>query len=311
MTAKRAYVLEPYLPNGGTYMAYHLARILHRDFGLEAIAVSDSATTARHGVYLYDIEYPSVTIGQMIADIRDEDVLLANPSFSWHGLGAKARGTKVMYIQGFNTFDLLDCRFDHYVSVSTFVQSFIRNVYAIDTEVIPAFIDVSPDVPRKPWAERPCDSFFVWTKGRSPLTHSLHERLQRVLPEHRLEPTLTTRVPHREVLRMLGERRFFVTLSAAEGFGLPALEAMAMGATVVGFDGFGGREYMRPGTNCLVRPFPDVDGVADAIRLFSSDPRRAESIAEAGRETAAERRFTYEAFRAAWQRQFQRILGHS
>jgi glycosyltransferase involved in cell wall biosynthesis len=107
---------------------------------------------------------------------------------------------------------------------------------------------------------------------------------------------------------MLGERRFFVTLSATEGFGLPALEAMAMGATVVGFDGFGGRDYMKPGTNCMVRPFPDIEGVADAIRQLSADPRKAESMAEAGRNTAAEQRFTYEAFRTAWQRQFQSVL---
>jgi hypothetical protein len=309
MTTQRAYVLEPYMPNGGTHIAYHLARILHRDFGLKAIAVTNSAENAQNGVFLYDLKYPTVTVDAMIADIRAKDILIANPSFSYHGLGSRARGKKVMYIQGFNTFDLLDCQFDYYVTVSAFVQAFVRNVYAIETEVIPAFVDVSPDLPRKPWTDRPRDSFFVWTKGTSPLRHSVHERLQQILPEHRLETTLTAKVAHGEFLRILGESRFFITLSAAEGFGLPALEAMAMGTTVIGFDGFGGREYMRSGTNCMVRPFPDVDGVANAIRLLYSDTQKAEKIAEAGRETAAEQRFSYEGFRSAWIRKFQRILG--
>jgi hypothetical protein len=289
-------------------MSYHLARILHRDFDLMAVAVSNSAEHAQNSMFLYDLEYPTVTMEEMIASIREEDILIANPSFSHHGLGVRARGKKVMYIQGFNTFNLLDCQFDHYVSVSAFVQSFIRNVYAIETEVIPAFIDVSPNLPRKPWTDRPRDSFFVWTKGDSLLLNSIHERLRHTVPEHRLEPTLTTRVNHGEVLQMLGERRFFITLSAAEGFGLPALEAMAMGATVIGFDGFGGREYMRSGTNCMVRPFPDVEGVAKAIRLLYSDNQQAEALAEAGKKTAAEERFSYEGFRSAWIRQFRRIL---
>jgi hypothetical protein len=38
----------------------------------------------------------------------------------------------------------------------------------------------------------------------------------------------------------------FLSLAHQEGFGLPAAEAMACGAYVVGFDGFGGREFFRP-----------------------------------------------------------------
>ena len=48
--------------------------------------------------------------------------------------------------------------------------------------------------------------------------------------------------------------------SYAQGFGLMPLEAMAMGCTVVGFDGYGGRDYMRPDINCCVVPYPDIDG---------------------------------------------------
>lgn len=305
---KRVYVIEPYVPNGGTYMSYHLALILHLDFGFDPIAVSDAGTSSKHGIFVYSHEYPTVSTDQMMRDVRPEDILIANPSFSHYGFGERVKAIKIMYIQGFNTFSLLDCGFDHYVSVSTFVQSFIQNVYSIATEVIPAFIEVSPSVPRKPWGDRPREPFFVWTKNHSPLLRALFARLQQALPEYRLAPSLPERITHDQFITKLGERRYFLTLSATEGFGLPALEAMAMGTTVIGFDGFGGRDYMKSNINCSVRPFPDVDGVAEAVRLLVANPDQAERMAEAGTRTATEYRFTYNAFQAAWRKRFQQII---
>ena len=124
------------------------------------------------------------------------------------------------------------------------MQSFIRNVYGIETDVIPAFVDVSPSIPRKALIERPSNSFFLWTKGHTPLMRTLIAKLQDALTDYLLAPSSPVKVTHEKFLKMLGERRYFITLSAAEGFCLPALEAMAMGTSVVGFDGFGGRDYM-------------------------------------------------------------------
>ena len=63
-----------------------------------------------------------------------------------------------------------------------------------------------------------------------------------------------------------GLRRSLVFLSFAyqEGFGLPAAEAMACGSYVVGFHGFGGKEFFRPEFSCHVGP-GDVMEYARAI----------------------------------------------
>ena len=37
---RRAFVVCPYAPQGGAYMAYHLGRILHHDFGLDIVSVT-------------------------------------------------------------------------------------------------------------------------------------------------------------------------------------------------------------------------------------------------------------------------------
>src|SRR5439155_21355896 len=101
--------------------------------------------------------------------------------------------------------------------------------------------------------------------------------------------------------------RYFLTLSAAEGFGLVPLEAMAMGATVIGYDGFGGRQYMRAGDNCEVAPYPQIERVAELLIAAVADPQRSAQLAQRGTQTAAQ--YSYAAFRRAWIDELRSALG--
>jgi hypothetical protein len=49
-----------------------------------------------------------------------------------------------------------------------------------------------------------------------------------------------------EVADLLRTVQIFLSFSKREGFGLPPLEALACGCLVVGYTGFGGREFFRP-----------------------------------------------------------------
>ena len=118
MRQRRAYVVGAYLLSGGPFMAYQMGRILQVDFGFEAIAVTVRGETPYHGIFQYDPIFPTTDVAGMEASIADDDVLIANPSFSRLSFGLRCRGLKVMYVQGFTTFGLLDCSFDLYVSVS-------------------------------------------------------------------------------------------------------------------------------------------------------------------------------------------------
>jgi len=304
----RIFIFRPYIPNGGTFMAYHLGRILHQEFGFHGVAVGDER--ADNGIFDYDPVFPCISVEEMEDSITDDDVLIANPSFSAFDFGIKLRGLKVMYIQGFNTFSLLDCRFDHYVSVSKFVRNFIANTYGIDTALVPPFIrtDTFPIAP--PWQERPPASILVSLKGQPPhLFVRLRQLLAQRLPGVALDHVLDGKVPQRELIARMGQYRHFLTMSAAEGFGLMPLEAMGMGTTVLGFDGFGGRDYMRPGINCAVTAYPDVEKLVEQIATVLGDPGYAEALAEAGRMTANSHVYSYKHFRAAWRKQFSLALG--
>lgn len=301
---RRAYVVGAYIPNGGTFMAYHLGKILQEDFGFTAVAVRSAFEApggSENGIFDYDPVFPSVCEDEMVASITDQDVLIANPSFSPHAFGFRCRGRKVMYIQGFTTFNLLDCRFDHYVTVSNFVRRFIAVTYGIETTVVPPFIRADTFPPRRAWAERPAGSILVLPKGRH--QQLMLDRLRKMLPDVVFD-TVDAQIPQFQLMAQIAQYRHVLTLSEAEGFGLLPLEAMAMGATVVGFDAFGGRDYLRPGINCAVTTYPDIEGVAKLITTVLADAVLAQALAEAGHATAADPLYTYEHFRAAWRAQF-------
>ncbi|MCC7104103.1 MAG: glycosyltransferase [Chloroflexi bacterium] len=78
----------------------------------------------------------------------------------------------------------------------------------------------------------------------------------------------------------------FVFPSLAEGFGLPALEAMACGCAVVTTDCGGVRAFARDGENCLMVPPGQPSALAKAIERLATGPALRETLARGGLETA-------------------------
>ena len=307
----RAFVIGAYLPNGGTLMAYHLGRILERDFGIHAIAVRVGDETADHGIHAYDLRMPLVSQQEMEREITDADILIVNPSFSVCQFGWRLPGFKISYVQDFKTFALLDRKFDHYVAVSDFVGQFLHTVYDLDVRVIPPFINLDRLPPALDWTQRPENLVLPYAKGIAEVWDLSWQRLREILaaraPDIILaEPIPASGIPQPELLSRIGAARYFLTLSAAEGFGLVPLEAMAMGAVVIGYDGFGGRQYMRPNENCAVAPYPQIERVAELLIAAVNDPGHSAQMARRGRETAAG--YSYTAFRQSWIEEFSQAL---
>jgi hypothetical protein len=311
-------------------MAYHVARILHRYYHFDVRVITASPGLAeldRHGRFRYDPVFPCVPLAGCEQLIRADDVLICNPSFSSLNLGLKVRGRKIMYAQGFTTFSLLDCFFDHYVAVSGFVRGVLAQTYGIDAPVIPAFVPDSPRLfqevgewdPVPAWEARPPYSMALNFKGNLDDQMLLLDSVRRELrfKDRELEASIewdravaeaTSGAPREKLLERISSARYLLTLSLAEGFGLVPLEAMAMGSVVVGFDGYGGREYMTPGCNCAVAASPDVAGVADGIIRVMRDLSYAQRLVAGGVLTA--RRYNYEAFRQSWVQELGRLLAN-
>ena len=79
----------------------------------------------------------------------------------------------------------------------------------------------------------------------------------------------------RQVADVLRTSAIFLSFSEREGFGLPPAEAMACGALVIGFDGFGGREFF---DHAFSVPDGDVVGYAQTVesvlRTWDGDTER-------------------------------------
>jgi len=88
----------------------------------------------------------------------------------------------------------------------------------------------------------------------------------------------------------MSESTIFLSLQRFEGFGLPALEAMAAGCLVVGFAGDGGWEYADH-TNGIWIPEDDLeaaaDGLAAAVAGLRSATPESSAMIEAGKATAS------------------------
>ncbi len=256
---------------------------------------------------------PSITIETLSGTITDDDILIVNPSFSDHLFGWKLRGFKISYVQNFATYAILDRKFDHYVAVSEHVQGFLRSVYGIEAPVIPAFVDLNK-IPNAPsWESRPQFSVLPYGKGISKIWDISYRRLKELLQArgcevHFEEPIFQGRfMPQSELFAKIGAYRYLLMLSVAEGFPLVSLEAMAMGTVFVGYDGFGGRHYMRSGVNCAVAPYAKIEQVADLLTSLLNSAQDGLVISNHGRETA--KRYPYSVFRTKWLDEFSRVLG--
>jgi hypothetical protein len=103
-----------------------------------------------------------------------------------------------------------------------------------------------------------------------------------------------------ETAEIFGRSTIVLSLAFLESFGLVSLEAMASGAIVVGFTGYGGQEYATP-ENGIWFPPDHMEEVADALaRVIRGLDRRDPALArmlEVGAATAA--RYNKERTRSA------------
>jgi glycosyltransferase involved in cell wall biosynthesis len=117
--------------------------------------------------------------------------------------------------------------------------------------------------------------------------HDVHQVLLRLRLTGRLENWDVVEIADRtesETGRILRESAVFLSSGHPEGFGLPAAEAMRAGCIVVGYHGYGGREFL---TDELAFPVEVGDIVAFADRVgevldtFETRPDELRARAEA------------------------------
>lgn len=112
-------------------------------------------------------------------------------------------------------------------------------------------------------------------------------------------------VDERELADLCARCALFLFPSLGEGFGLPPLEAMALGAAVVAGDNSSQPEVL--GDAAVLVDAQDEEALFEATRSVLGDEERARDLARKGRERAA--RFTWEAAARATLDGYRRAVG--
>ncbi|HET9217257.1 MAG TPA: glycosyltransferase [Terriglobia bacterium] len=260
-------------------------------------------------LFAHEFKGETISPAEMERRVSEEDLMVVNPFFSRFMFGFRVPGRKICYVQDFRTFPVLDCGFDLYVSVSTLVHDFLEVVYGIDCTIIPPFIEVETLTAPPPWRERPLTVAMYVKEGEENRAAGdfLLRELSIHIPELKVDVLSKNVLEHRALVGRIAHNRYLMNVSLAEGFGLVPLEAMAVGTCVVGLDGLGGRDYLRPGDNSMTYGIKDIGKVIPALKDLTNDAGLSERLTHSGSATA--RSYTKERFVSSWQNLLQPFLG--
>ncbi|WP_164525484.1 glycosyltransferase family 4 protein [Siminovitchia acidinfaciens] len=301
---RKVFVFKGYGDNGAAYLIYQIGRICHYQFGSPLFIVEHKKKIPRmpqltHPRFDYPFEFRDITIGEMKKMMKPNDLFICNPAYSNKWFGPNLPMKKLMYLQGMNTYPVLDIFFDHYVSVSHFVQQHVKNVFNTPSSVISPFINQSVFRNKTPWNERSNDILILGYKGYAePVFQYLHEYYKEKYPSSNIGYRMVKDVTQKELADLLNQHKYYLTLNPSEGFGLPPLEAMACGCAVIGFDSMGGRDYFQHGKNAYIVKYGDFEQLAEYLRKIVLDPNIGEDIAKKAVETASQ--FSYNRFETEW-----------
>ncbi len=298
----KVYIYEAYYPAGGTYMAYQVGRILHQYFGKQVFVVGDSIKTDR---FTYQVEFPIIQKEEFERNAMKDDLLICNPGFSDLKFGIRLPCKKLSYIQGIRTFSILDVFFDTYVFVSGWARSFVEAYYGITGSVIPAFVDAEFFSRGDSWNTRSKTVAMIRYKHDD----ILFEKFVALFKKHHGEiPNfeIVSIKRQKELAQALKKYRYFLSLAVMEGFGLPMLEAMAAGCTVIGWDSGGCHEYAVSGENCLLAKYGDMECLANQLNFALCNDKVSDGIAAKGAVTAE--RFSRDSFDRLWIEELMSIV---
>ena len=217
--------------------------------------------------------------------------------------GARIPAKKVLFCQAqfYTLFNAVkpsryrDLGFARVVCQSEIAKSFLERVLGLpDVAVVPCFIDPALFHPRVKSRQ------IALIPKKLPREAAVIQSLTALkYPHLTLNWRIIDNASERETAEIFGASEIVLSLPFLESFGLVPLEAMASGAIVIGFDGYGGQEYATPENGFWFRP-DRLEDVADTIArvaegLARGDPALAK-MREAG--TATAQRYNKERTRA-------------
>ena len=217
----------------------------------------------------------------------------------------KTPAKKVLYCQAqyyalFNAVapeDYGSLGFERIACQSEIAKGFLERVLKLkDVAIIPCFIDPALFHPRGNTMQ-----IAAIPKKLPREAGAVHRVLRLKYPELKSVPwAVIENKPEREIAEIFGRSSIVLSLPFLESFGLVPLEAMASGAIVVGFHGYGALEYATAENGHWFPPDhieETADAIARVIRSIQTGDPAIDTMRQAGFATAA--RYNKDATREA------------
>ena len=208
---------------------------------------------------------------------------------------AKTQAKKVLFCQAqyyalFNAIPPEDYRslgFERIACQSAIAKGFLQRVLHFnDVAVIPCFVDPGLFHPRGNAMQ-----IAAIPRKLPREAAAIHSVLRLKYPELASVPwAVIENKPEREIAEIFGRSAIVLSLPFLESFGLVPLEAMASGAIVIGFHGYGALEYATAENGYWFPPDhieETADAMAHTIRVLQVQDPTILKMREAGRATAA------------------------
>lgn len=249
-------------------------------------------------------------------DVPDADVVVATwwETAEWANGFSPRKGAKVYFVQGHEVFDFLPverARATYHmpfqkIVVSGWLQRIMAREYGDTSAVlVPNAVDHAV-FHASPRGKQPVPTVgFAYAPGHlkgSDVTAEALRRIRRVLPDTRIvsfgsHPMTSIEglrgiefhhAPPQSVLRdCYASCDVWLCSSRSEGFGLPAMEAMACRTPVVSSDVGWPQDAIENGRNGFVVPIGDANAAAErALEILRCDDTRWRAMSDAAHATA-------------------------
>lgn len=215
---------------------------------------------------------------------RAGDLLVAPEVLATDPEVAAWQGRKWVFVQGAfliephlqGAADYASLGFEQALVVLPHLQHIVQTHYGIDASVVPPYIapyffvsDKSLGTPR------PRTILLLPKKGYREVGYHdeqiVRNRLRPFVLRQGWQWTELQALPHLEVARAMAGAAFLLCVNSLEAFNTVVPEAMAAGCLPVCYEGFGGRDFLRAGSNAFVFGNNDVFALIEQAQVLIAD----------------------------------------
>jgi glycosyltransferase involved in cell wall biosynthesis len=274
-------------PVGGVKVIYqHCLALRNAGYKSEIIQMGDYVDV------FFGFELKTIRIEELGYQLNAHDVVIATEFRPYNGL-LFAKAKKVLFAQNWAGFTLFlaakdrangfsGLGYQHVVTCSDVIfDKLAENDKSIAT-IITNGIDLNIFKPAQEIRKR--NRVLAFNRKNPEDVGNIKKLLED--SDHEFELVIVDSLTERELVLEYQKADIFIATGYPEGFGLPALEAMACGCVVVGFSGGGGLEYMVNGVNSLIAEDGDTITAANHTMNCLSNQTLKEGLRAKGLQTA-------------------------